>query len=83
VGLLMAAVVVEMERIMTVREVFGLSCRMNWRGWMRRMKTSFWSRNSRQNDSRQNDSRQNDGSGWMRRKMKRRKGGDSESNSGD
>jgi hypothetical protein len=54
VGLLMAAVVVvvEMERIMTLREVFGLSCRMNWRG-------------------------------WMRRKMKRRKGGDSESNSGD
>ena len=32
VGLLMAAVVVEMERmerIMTVREGFGLSCRMN------------------------------------------------------
>jgi hypothetical protein len=40
---------------------------------MRRMKTSLWSRNSRQNDR----------SGWMRRKMKRRKGGDSESNSGD
>jgi len=39
---------------------------------MRRMKTSLWSRNSRQNDR----------SGWMRRKMKR-KGGDSESNSGD
>ena len=81
----MAAVVVEMERmerIMTVREVVGLSCRMNWRGRMRRMKTSLWSRKSRKS-SRQNDSRQNDRSGWMRSKMKRRKGGDSESNSGD
>jgi hypothetical protein len=81
----MAAVVVEMERmgrIVTVREVFGLSCRMNWRGWKRRMKTSLWSRKSR-SSSRRNDSRKNDRSGRMRRKMKRRKGGDNEPNSGD
>ena len=40
----MAAVVVEMERlerIMTVREVFGLLFHVNWRGWKRRMKTSL------------------------------------------
>ena len=78
VGLLMAAVVVEMERverIMTVREVFGLSCRMNWRGWKRRRKTSLLSRKS--GSSRRNASRKNDRSGRVRRK-----GGD-ESNSGD
>ena len=81
----MAAVVVEMERmgrLLTMREVFGLSCHMNWRGWNRRVKTSLWSRKS-SSSSRWNDSRKNDRSGLVRRKMKRRKGGDNESNSGD
>jgi hypothetical protein len=44
VGLLMAAVVVEMERmerIMTVREVVRLSCHVNWRGWKRGMQDQF------------------------------------------
>ena len=43
------------------------------------MNTSLWSRKS----SRQNESRQNDRSSGMRSKMKRKKGVDSASNSGD
>jgi hypothetical protein len=50
--------------------------------WKRRMKTSWWSRKSR-NSSRRNDSWRNDRSGWVMRKMQRRKGGDNESNSED